>query len=192
MHVFLETERLVLRRFTEADADLLLKLDNDAQVMRYINGGLPVPKQEIVDETIPAFLSYYDRFAGYGFWAVIEKASGRFAGWIHFRPRPGSGPFEPELGYRLHRFAWGLGYGTEGSHALIDHGFRHLGVERVIAETMAVNVGSRRVMEKCGMRLVRRFHADWPVRIDGDEHGDVEYAIERGEWEAARQQQPPS
>ena len=68
------------------------------------------------------------------------------------------------------------------SGAPIDHGFAALGVERVRAETMAVNIGSRRVMEKVGMRLVREFHVDWPVRIDGDEHGDVEYAISRAEW----------
>ena len=40
-------------------------------------------------------------------------------------------------------------------------------------------------MEKAGLRLVRTFHADWPVRIPGDEYGDVEYAITRQEWSAA-------
>ena len=86
----------------------------------------------------------------------------------------------------MHTFAWGSGVATEVSAALIDHGFTVLDVERVRAETMAVNVGSRRVMEKVGMRLVREFHADWPVRIDGDEHGEVEYAITRDEWLSSR------
>ena len=53
---------------------------------------------------------------------------------------------------------------------------------------MVVNVASRRVMEKAGLRFVRTFHADWPVRIPGDEQGDVEYAIDRGEWEHDRAQ----
>ena len=75
VHVFLETERLILRRFTADDEDLLFELDNDPDVMLYINGGAPVPREEIVDETLPAFLGYYDRFDGYGFWAVIEKDS---------------------------------------------------------------------------------------------------------------------
>ena len=48
---------------------------------------------------------------------------------------------------------------------------------------MAVNIGSRRVMEKAGLRYIRTFDADWPVRIPGDEQGDVEYAISRAEWE---------
>ncbi len=51
---------------------------------------------------------------------------------------------------------------------------------------MTVNIGSRRVMEKAGLRFVRTFVADWPVRIEGDEEGDVEYAITREEWEADR------
>jgi RimJ/RimL family protein N-acetyltransferase len=65
-------------------------------------------------------------------------------------------------------------------------GFTTPRVSRVVAQTMAVNTGSRRVMEKAGMRLVRTFHADWPVRLPGDEEGDVEYAITRDEWDEAR------
>ena len=87
---------------------------------------------------------------------------------------------EPELGYRLRRSAWGKGYATEGSRALIRKGFTELGVRRVVAETMAVNTASRRVMEKAGLTLVRTFHQEWPDRIPGDEHGDVEYALTQG------------
>ena len=63
-------------------------------------------------------------------------------------------------------------------------GFAELGCERVTAEAMAVNVASRRVMEKAGLRYVRTFHQDWPVRIPGDEHGDVEYTLDRAQWES--------
>lgn len=185
MEVFLETERLVLRRFTSDDLDLLVELDGDPEVMRYINGGLPVDRAEVA-EGLDWWLGYYDRFGDYGFWAAIEKATGRFLGWFHFRPGKEAGPLEPELGYRLRRDAWGQGYATEGSRALIDKGFAELGVERVTAETMAVNTASRRVMEKAGLRFVRTFHADWPVRIPGDEEGDVEYAITRAQWAADR------
>jgi RimJ/RimL family protein N-acetyltransferase len=183
---FLETDRLVLRRFTADDADLLVELDNDPEVMRYINGGTPVSREEIVTDYLPAFLSYYDRFEGYGFWAAIEKATERFVGWFHLRPGPEDPPTEPELGYRLHRAAWGGGLATEGSRALIDKAFADLGATRVHASTMAVNVGSRRVMEKAGLRYVRMFHGEWPVRIPGNEEGDVEYAIERSDWEDGR------
>ena len=63
-------------------------------------------------------------------------------------------PDEPELGYRLPA-AWGKGYASEGSRALVEKGFAELGVQRVFATTMAVNIGSRRVMEKAGLKFVR-------------------------------------
>ena len=186
MQIFLETERLVLRRFTEDDVDHLVELDGDPDVMHFITGGRPTPRHEIETDVLPAFLGYYERFAGYGFWAAIEKSTGRFIGWFHFRPAKDSPPDEVELGYRLRRAAWGKGYATEGSRALIDKGFAELGVQRVVAFTMVVNVASRRVMEKAGMRLVRTFHQPWPDRIEGEEEGDVEYAVLRSEWEEAR------
>lgn len=186
MQVFLETSRLVLRRFTEDDVDLLVRLDADPAVMRYINGGEPTSRAEVADEVLPAFLDYYERYPGYGFWAAIEKSTGEFLGWFHFRPKEGGFADEAELGYRLLRSAWGKGYATEGSRALIDKGFAEFGVQRVFAETMAVNTASRRVMEKSGLRFARTFRAAWPVRIPGDEQGDVEYALDRDEWEHDR------
>jgi RimJ/RimL family protein N-acetyltransferase len=183
MEIFLETERLVLRRFTEADVDDLVELDSDPDVMHFINGGRPTPREEIQDDVLPTFLDYYRRFDGYGFWAAVEKSTREFLGWFHFRPPEGGSLGEPELGYRLRKSAWGKGYATEGSRALIRKGFTDLGVERVYAETMVVNLASRRVMEKAGLRQVRIFHQPWPDRIEGDEHGDVEYALRKSEWE---------
>ena len=183
MIVFLQTERLILRRFTERDVDHLVALDGDAEVMRFINGGKPTSREEIENRVLPAFFSYYDRYEGYGFWAAIERSTGEFLGWFHFRPEEGASPHEPELGYRLRRSAWGRGYATEGSRALIRKGFTELGVQRVVASTMAVNAGSRRVMEKAGLRVVREFHAEWPDVIEGSDEGDVEYALTKAEWE---------
>lgn len=186
MQIFLETERLALRRFTVNDVDNLVELDSDPGVMHFINGGRPTPRSEIERETLPAFLDYYQRFAGYGFWAAVEKSTGRFVGWFHFRPAKDADPDEVELGYRLRRPAWGRGFATEGSRALVDKGFAELGVRRVVASAMAVHTASRRVMEKAGLRYVRTFHQDWPYAIEGDEEGDVEYALLRWQWEQAR------
>lgn len=189
VRVFLETERLILRYFTADDVDNLVELNSDPDVMRYINGGQATPREEIATDYLPAFLGYYDRYAGYGFWAAVEKSTGDFLGWFHFRPAPDHSEDEPELGYRLRKAAWGKGYAAEGSRALIEKGFTDLGVRRVFAETMVVNAASRRVMEKAGLRLIRTFHQDWPDKIAGDEHGDVEYALVREDWE---RQQPVS
>ena len=183
MHVFCETPRLVLRRFTAADVDHLVGLDADPDVMRFITGGIPTAREEIENEVLPAFLAYYERFEGYGFWAAAEKPAVPFLGWFHLRPREGASPGEAELGYRLRRPAWGKGYATEGSRALIRKGFTEFGMQRVVAETMAVNLASRRVMENAGMTLVRSFHQPWPYPIAGDDQGDVEYALDKADWE---------
>ena len=185
MDIFLETERMVLRRFTMDDVDAVFALDSDPLVRTFVEDGEPVTREEAAD-TIAHWLKYHERSDLFGFWAAIEKQSGSFLGWFHFRPRPDSPQDEPELGYRLVSSAWGQGYGTEGSLALIDKGFTSPQVSRVVAETMAVHTASRRVMEKAGMRHVRSYRVDWPVRIPGDEEGDVEYAISRSEWEANR------
>jgi RimJ/RimL family protein N-acetyltransferase len=177
MRVFLETERLVLRRFTEADVDNLFELDRSQEVMHFIPGGAPTPREEIANDILPTFVSYYDRFAGYGFWAALDKASGEFLGWFHFRPPPGAPSSTAELGYRLRLTAWGKGYATEGVRALIRKGFTDYDVQRVVASTMAAHTASRRVMEKAGLRLVGK-----PTLSVADDN-TLEYALDRTDWE---------
>ncbi|HUQ59117.1 GNAT family N-acetyltransferase [Lentzea sp.] len=155
----METERLTLSPLTESDVDSLLALHADPEVMRYLD---PAP---------------VENHLGDGFHAAVEKATGRFAGWFEF-----AGTGVVELGYRLHREFWGRGYATEGATALIDRGFTVGGVRRVVATTMFVNAGSRRVMEKCGLRHVRTFHVDFPDPLPGSECGEVEYALTKEEW----------
>ncbi|MFF4221605.1 GNAT family N-acetyltransferase [Streptomyces sp. L500] len=186
MRPFLATDRLALRPFTEADTDHLLALDNDAEVMRFLNGGRPTAREAIRTRTLPRLLHDHPCSGTRGFWAAESKAAGAFLGWFEFRPLDDHDPTVVELGYRLGRAAWGRGYATEGSKALIHKGFTELGVERVTANTMAVNARSRRVMEKAGLSFVRNFTEDWPEPIEGSEHGEVEYALTREEWERRR------
>lgn len=196
MIVYLETDRLLLRRLTAADEDDLVLLDSDPEVMRFLTGGVPTPRAEIRDQVLPRLLAYYSQGNDFGFWAAVERLTGAFIGWFHFRPHPGGtavdGSDGPgiELGYRLRRAAWGKGYATEGCRALIRKGFAELGVERIYAETMTVNQASRRVMEKSGLSYVRTFHQDWPDAIPGSEHGEVEYALTRAEWRAQQAASP--
>ncbi len=186
MDVFLETERLILRPFTRDDVDLLVELDSDPDVMWYINRGRPTSRKEIENIILPRFLEYYELFDGYGTWATIEKSTGQFIGWVSLRPKDGDPPDEPELGYRLRKSAWGRGYATEASRALIDKAFSELGARRVYAETMAVNWPSRRVMERVGLRYVRTFYEEFDDPIPGTEMGEVEYELRREDWEAAK------
>ncbi|MEO7000507.1 MAG: GNAT family N-acetyltransferase [Ktedonobacterales bacterium] len=196
--MFLETERLMLRRFTASDEDHLFDLDSDPQVMRWITGGASTPREVIQRDILPAFLHSYDRIAGFGVWAAIERASGDFVGWFSFRPPEGSGSENVAFGYRLRRAVWGQGYATEGVRALIHNGFTDLGVQRVFATTYQDNLASRRVMEKAGLTLARTFRMT-PADLlaadtfdsasqdlwDGD---DVEYALLKADWERQNRQ----
>ncbi|WBB78915.1 GNAT family N-acetyltransferase [Micromonospora sp. WMMD882] len=177
----LDTGRLRLRRFTPADLDHLVELDADPEVMRYLTNGRPTPATVVRDELLPRVLAEYDRTPGLGRWAAVSRADGDFLGWFALDPPPGDDPTEAELGYRLRRAAWGRGLATEGARALVRYAFDQLGLRRVRAETMAVNVRSRRVLERAGLRLVRTFHLTWDDPIPGTEHGEVEYEILRPE-----------
>lgn len=188
MKTLLETKRLRLRQFTPADANYLFRLDNDPEVMHYINGGTPTPREAIENDILPGFCHYDERFPGFGVWAAELKTTSKFLGWFSLRPTNQTND-EAALGYRLNRAAWGQGYATEGVQALIRQGFTAWGLQRIVATTYEENRASRRVMEKAGMMLVRRFrlslediqnadtfHTDSTEIWDGD---DVEYAIER-------------
>ncbi|GAA4364989.1 GNAT family N-acetyltransferase [Paeniglutamicibacter cryotolerans] len=187
MEILLQTRSIALRQFTAEDAGLLYDLDADPDVMRFITGGPATPLAQIRSEVLPAFLAYHRAGPDFGFWAAQEPIAGTFMGWFHLRAEHGTPDTEPGLGYRLRPEFWGRGLATEGSRALIGHAFSvaSVPVTRVVAQTLAVHDASRRVMEKAGMVLVRRFTADWPVRLEGDEFGDVEYAITRATWLAA-------
>jgi RimJ/RimL family protein N-acetyltransferase len=185
-HIVLETARLTLRQFTENDVDNLFNLNSDPEVMRYLTGGVPTPRDEIRDQMIPFHLAVYGRLDRLGTWAAESSASGEFLGWFHFRPGQDSDITNIDLGYRLRRAAWNKGYATEGSRALIDRGFTELGVRRVFAHTMTLNAASRHVMEKCGLTLVGTTPYHGPFEIEGAELGEVEYALTKAEWEAGR------
>ena len=183
VHIILQTPRLTIRQFTEDDVDNLLNLNGDPEVMRYL--GRPAPREVLRDEIIPIHLDVYERLDRLGTWAA-ESPDGEFLGWFHFRPGPDGDITNVDLGYRLRASTWNKGYATEGSRALISMGFTDLGVQRVFAHTMTVNQASRRVMEKCGLTLVRTTPYDGPDAdvIAGVEHGEVEYALTEPEWQA--------
>ena len=195
MHIFLQTDRLALRRFTEADEEALFDLDSDPEVMRFLNGGTPTPRDVVQTVILPRFLLYDERCPSYGFWAAIERATDEFLGWFSFVPSEADRT-DISLGFRFHRTGWGKGYATEGSRALIRKAFTELDVQRVVATTYEHNVASRRVLEKLGMRIVRRFRLTQkdvarattyqPASLEPWEGDEIEYAIERGEWERHR------
>ncbi|WP_349259599.1 GNAT family N-acetyltransferase [Actinospica sp.] len=185
MDTYLETERLALRRFTAEDADLLIELDSDPAVMRYLSGGDPTPPELVRERDLPSVLAVYEKWGGdLGLFAAHEKDGGAFIGWFCLRPERQGPPDEAELGYRLRKAAWGRGYATEGSRALLRKGFTELGVRMVWAATMSVNHGSRNVMEKLGMTFAHTLPTpDDMMMVEGSEHGGVRYEITKEQWE---------
>ncbi|WP_329042276.1 GNAT family N-acetyltransferase [Streptomyces sp. NBC_00178] len=185
MTTYLESERLTLRPLAAADADLLIELDSDPAVMRYLTGGAPTPPEEVRDLVIPSILAGYERWGhDLGLFAAHEKDGAAFAGWFCLRPLRGGPREEAELGYRLRQAVWGRGYATEVSQALLAKGFTELGIRMVWAETMTVNRPSRNVMEKLGMTLAECIPTPDDMKtVEGSEHGGVRYEIRKEQWD---------
>jgi RimJ/RimL family protein N-acetyltransferase len=183
VHILLETERLRLRRFTAVDVDLLVALDADPQVMRYITYGKPTPREAYIATYLPRWLAIYAAQPGFGYFAAERRDTGDFLGWFHLRDDRLEAEYV-ELGYRFQQAAWGQGYATEGARALLRHGFVTLGLAQVSARTLRDNRGSRRVMEKCGLRFAADFvyPEDIIAGRSEDERAAVKYAITRREW----------
>ena len=104
--ILLETGRLRLRRFTIEDVDLLVALDSDPEVMRFITYGVPTPRATYADVILPRWFALYESSPLLGYWAAEDREGGGFLGWFHLRPDR-MDPDEQELGYRLARAAWG-------------------------------------------------------------------------------------
>ena len=151
--------------------DLLVALDRDPEVMRFLTGRPSTP-----DEVRVAVEE-----SGSNRWVAFASATDEFVGWFGLEPRPDNAY---EIGYRLARRWWGQGLATEGTQALIDAAFSTLGARRVTAQTMAVNERSRRVMEQCAMTHGRTFHLEWADPLPGTEAGEVEYELSLETWRA--------
>jgi RimJ/RimL family protein N-acetyltransferase len=189
----LVTDRLVLRQFTADDVDGLLALDSDPDVMRFLDSRVK-SRAEIESEVLPRFLGGYARYRDFGHWAADTRSDGDFVGWFGLTPVTPSAAamvYWPDasgdtgvasLGYRLRRRAWGRGYATEGARGLVRRAFTELGVDEIVATTMAVNTRSRAVMERAGLRYARTVHLTWPEPLEGNERGDVEYRLRRDDW----------
>ena len=182
---YLDTERLMLRHFTDDDANLLTELDSDPAVMRYLTGGEPTPVDHYRERGMRNILAGYERWDGkFGVFAAYEKERGVFIGWFHLRPEVDGPLDEVELGYRLRQAEWGKGYATEGSRALLAKGFTELGVRVAWAATMLLNDSSRKVMEKAGMTMTGTLDTpDDMLMVEGAELGGVRYKNTKEQWD---------
>jgi RimJ/RimL family protein N-acetyltransferase len=183
--ITLRTARLDLIPLGDEHLEHEVELDSDPEVLRYLSGRARSPSE--VGQVHQKRLARAEEVDGLGIWAgFLHAESESFVGlWMLQPPRGPSQPKVPgeaDLGYRLLRRHWRQGLASEGSRELIRHGFEDLGLNRIFAQTMAVNAPSRATMSSLGMRFVRSFHEDYDEPVPGSEQGEVEYEMRRQDW----------
>jgi [ribosomal protein S5]-alanine N-acetyltransferase len=152
----IETERLLLRRFTLDDAEFVMRLVNEPSFLRYIGdkgvGNLEDARRYLRDGP----LASYDRF-GFGLLLVTTKAGGEPIGMCGLLKRDTLE--DADIGYAFLPAAWSRGYATEAGEAVLAHGQRAFGLARVVAITTPDNAASIRVLTRLGFRFER------PIRL---------------------------
>ena len=144
----LETSRLVLRQFVEADLDALATMYGDAETMRFMGTGIVANRQETW-RAIGSMLGHW-LLRGYGMWAVEERTTGSMVGRVGFIDPEGWPGFE--LGWMIDRSRWGRGYAPEAAAAALCFARDVLRKDRVISLIRPANAASIRVAEKIGAR----------------------------------------
>lgn len=166
----LETERLLIRKFTPEDLDKLIEIRSDPEVYKYL-GGIERQNPQALAKRLRFYIGCYDKY-GFGTCAAIWKETGEMIGSCGLQPLEDTG--EIEVGYALAKDFWGKGLGYECARAWLEYGFERAGLERIVAVAYPENVGSWRVMEKCGMKYEKtETHYD---------HECVFYAISKNEF----------
>ena len=174
----LRTARLVLEPVADHHLPLLVSLNADPEVMRFIRGR-PATPDETESEWQQRREHQSDAERGLGYW--VGSVGDEFVGWWSASAFE-SDPVLAGLGYRLVRSAWGRGLATEGARAMVDQAFACPEVRMISASTMAVNTGSRRVLEKAGLRHTDTWVQDWDDPVEGWRQGEVRYDLSRDEW----------
>jgi ribosomal-protein-alanine N-acetyltransferase len=142
----LETERLKLKRWSDADRAPFAAMNADLEVMEHFPEPLTRERSDALIGRIEA--------NGFGLWALELRESGEFIGFAGLAVPELEARFTPavEVGWRLARSAWGSGYATEAGRAALDYGFERAGLAEIVSFTTAANFRSRAVMERLGMR----------------------------------------
>lgn len=161
-----ETERLILRAFRDEDREPWAAMNADPQVMRHFPATLSREEADAVIDRVNGKIAD----TGVGFWALERKSDGQFLGFaglncIAHETLPIFG--EWEVGWRLARHAWGQGYASEAGGFALDHGFRAMGLKRIVAYTARTNLPSERVMQRLGMERRADMDFDHPAVPDG-------------------------
>jgi len=177
----METERLILRDWREADWEPFFAGTNTPEGMRWLGGVMDADKQAWQRARLEGYACDH----GFTFWVVERKADGAVIGMCGLkRSNQEGGPQgDFEVGWRLRQDTWGQGYAREAATASLDHAFGVLGAPHVLALTVPGNTASWGLMERLGM--TRREDLDFDNRDFDSEGGRIiAYALTRDAWEA--------
>ncbi|MGV3546206.1 MAG: GNAT family N-acetyltransferase [Pedobacter sp.] len=157
----IETERFYIRPLIAEDAAGIFELDNNPKVHTYL-GNNPINSFAEAENVIRSIRKQYDDL-GIGRWAIIEKSTGNFVGWTGFKyiVEPINGHVNYyDLGYRLIERYWAKGIATETAKACLKYAFEVLKLGQVYAICDVDNVGSKNILQKCGLNLIETFDYD--------------------------------
>ena len=171
----LQTERITLLPLADEHLEWEVELDSDFEVMRHLSGRASTRDEVVANHA--RRMAAAQKVDGLGLWAGL--VDDEFVGWWILQPA--HGPDQPDdpgvadLGYRLLPRHWRKGLASEGACELVRYGFDDIGLDRIIAQTMAANTASRAVMERVGLTYVRTFPTSNTAPVEGAEQGEVEY-----------------
>lgn len=154
MKKILETKRCYLREFVADDVEPMHQLNTDTDVMKYINGGKPMPYEYSKKAVMRYIDSYYAQNPGLGVWATVLKDSDQFIGWTCLKHLDQSEHIE--LGYRYLKEFWGQGYASEVSYALMKYGFEELELKEIVGIAITENTKSTHILQKVGLQYQKK------------------------------------
>lgn len=176
----LETARLLLRHWRESDREPFAAMNADPAVMEFFPA---LQSRAASDASIDAWQTQLEG-RGWSNWAVELRSTRQFIGFVGLSVPRRSLPFSPcvEVGWRLARAYWGRGYATEAARAALRVGFERLALHEIVSFTSVLNVRSRAVMERIGMRDTHEDfeHPAVPERSPLRAH--CLYRITRAQW----------
>ena len=173
----IESERLILRQWREADRAPFAALNADPQVMEHFPA---LQSSEESDAAIDRQMALIDA-DGAGFMALERRADAAFLGFVGVKPSPAGLPIAgaPEIGWRLARHAWGRGYASEAARAALAEAFAR-GAARVVSFTATTNLRSQAVMARIGLHRTPELDFDHPALPRGHRlERHVVYALDR-------------
>ncbi|MEO0013509.1 MAG: hypothetical protein RLZZ535_1898 [Cyanobacteriota bacterium] len=149
----LETSRLTLRYITSRDAEALMPILGDAEVMQFSIIGVHSKKQikQFIEQRLISYLEY-----GFGLYAVVHKQNQELIGYCGFFIQSIEQQKEVEVGYRLARKYWGQGLATESAKAVVEYGQQRFNFQRFVCLIETENSRSIRVANKLGMTLEKK------------------------------------